>query len=257
MTEPTTVSITPTDADLANPSSTDPNQTRTGPGQSTETGDKPERPAWLPEKFKTPEDMATAYAELERKQSAPQDDKGLGIPKPDAKPEPGPADAFAQATQEFNQTGQLTDATIARLDKAGVPAEVVQQHIAGLRALGQQIAEDVYRSVGGRDRYAEITAWASSSLPENERAAMDRMLTSGDAVQARTAAIALQARFAAAGRSEPSLATGSAPTGGGNQVFKTEAEMLAAMSDPRYATDADFRRQVARRIPDDMRSLKR
>ena len=44
------------------------------PQQENLDSAKDERPEWLPEKFKTPEDMAKSYTELERKmQSRMQD----------------------------------------------------------------------------------------------------------------------------------------------------------------------------------------
>ncbi len=41
----------------------------------TETPIESERPEWLPEKFESAEDMAQAYAELEKKQSEPKEPK--------------------------------------------------------------------------------------------------------------------------------------------------------------------------------------
>ena len=48
----------------------------------TETPIESDRPDWLPEKFKSPEDMAKAYAEAERKLSEPEDTKEAKEEKP-------------------------------------------------------------------------------------------------------------------------------------------------------------------------------
>ena len=48
--------------------------------EETQTPIESERPEWLPEKFESAEDMAQAYAELEKKQSEPVSYTHLTLP---------------------------------------------------------------------------------------------------------------------------------------------------------------------------------
>ena len=65
-----------------------------------------ERPAWLPEKFKSAEDLAKAYSELETKLGAKptEDGKPLEVPKPTEKPA---VDPVAPAREALATTGEL------------------------------------------------------------------------------------------------------------------------------------------------------
>ena len=45
------------------------------PENTTQSSEQPVRPNWLPEKFKSAEELAKAYGELEKKMSAPQQEE--------------------------------------------------------------------------------------------------------------------------------------------------------------------------------------
>lgn len=80
-----------------------------------------ERPAWLPEKFKTPEDLAKSYKELESK---------LGQPKGPLDPAP-PANPFAD--DAFTPEGVL--------EKVGMTEEQVYEAV---QANGGKIPDELY-----------------------------------------------------------------------------------------------------------------
>jgi len=61
-----------------------------------------ERPAWLPEKFKTPEDLVKSYGELEKARTAPKAPvKGEADPIP-----------FDTLTAEFSEKGEISEETL-------------------------------------------------------------------------------------------------------------------------------------------------
>ena len=93
----------------------------------------PERPEWLPEKFKTPEDMAKAYAELEKAKSkgeAPDDkDKDTDATAEKAVDEAGlDMDALSK---EYAESGELSKESLEALSKVGITEDMVQSYITG------------------------------------------------------------------------------------------------------------------------------
>ena len=90
---------------------------------------KEERPEWLDDKFESPEDLAKAYQELQKKMSQPKKQ----APKKEAEPAPTEvtANAIENATQEFAETGELSDKAFEALEAAGLPRNFVEQYISG------------------------------------------------------------------------------------------------------------------------------
>ena len=85
-----------------------------------------ERPEWLPEKFQSAEDMAKAYAELESKQSSGEEAETSESTEETITEE---AQTFAvnDASAEFEEKGQLSDATYEKLAEVGLGKEMVDQ----------------------------------------------------------------------------------------------------------------------------------
>ena len=108
--------------------------------------DQSDRPEWLPEKFKSPEDMAQAYAELEKKLGqAPKEDteeseqveEKAEDDEEQSKENTSEAyKAVAEASKEFFENdGQLSEETYNALEKAGLPRDLVDSYAAGQQAL--------------------------------------------------------------------------------------------------------------------------
>lgn len=214
----------------------------------------PERPEWLPQKFKSPEDMAKAYSQLESKLGQGQqeqdqeevettgeetasdvaellDDKGLDF------------DVFQQ---EYDENGELSDDAYAALEEAGFPRSVVDTWIQGQDALASQMTGEMYDIVGGQEDYNNMVSWAADTLPESEIDAFNATMTSQDPNMIRLAIQGLNARYRS--EAEPSLLQGGTGTVSSGGRFESNAELTAAMSDPRYSKDPAYRQQVADKL---------
>jgi hypothetical protein len=218
-----------------------------------------ERPGWLPEKFKTPEDLAKAYGELEKKQSQ-------GGKKDDATPPEGdlkiPPEAEANAAeaeagidmdvlaQEYaDNGGSLKDETYEKLEKAGFKRDQVDRYIKGQEALAQNLRNGLYDEAGGKEKFEAAMKWAATGLSKDERIVYNAMVDSGNLEGAKLAMRGLMAKYATAEGSEPNLVSGEgAPATAGAQSFRSNAEITKAMSDPRYKTDEAYRKEVAQRL---------
>jgi hypothetical protein len=218
-----------------------------------------ERPAWLPEKFKSPEDMAAAYSALETKlgagqtQTPPVTDPKAGQQPPANDPtktqqQTPPANVDMDAlSKEFAEKDKLEDTTYQALEAKGFSRKVVDNYIAGQQAIAARIQNEVYTSVGGEQNYMAMIQWAQGNLKPEEATAFDDAVTSGDMAKISFAVAGLNAKFTAANGREPSLVGGAkAPTG--PAPFQSTHEVTQAMRDPRYAKDAAYRAGVEARL---------
>jgi hypothetical protein len=214
------------------------------------------RPSWLPEKFKTPEDLAKSYTELEKAFHAktappPATDK----PKPDTPPAEDkpkldtPKADLAAVAAEFEQTGSLSEDTYTKLAAAGFDRATVDSHIAGQVALAKQIRQDIASVAGGEEKLTKVLEWAGKNLPKDQIEAYDAAAKSKNVNLVKLALAGIVQAFNTANPAEPNLITGQpAPLSGGVQPFRSNAEIVEAMRDRRYQTDPAYRELVARRM---------
>lgn len=203
---------------------------------------KVERPQWLPEEFKTPEEMAQAYAKL-KPQPPPVDAK---------KTEEGITKAGLDMTAlsaEFAKDGKLSDDSMAKLEKVGITKPMVDAYVEGQKAQAAAYVTSVAESVGGQDNLNATLEWAGKSLTADEIAAANKALQSGDAAQARLVVAGLRSRMVAQQGQEPSLVQGrSGLTAGVAQGYESTQQWIADVNSHAYKTDPAFREKVARRV---------
>ena len=227
-----------------------------------ETSDKPieeskeTRPEWLPEKFKSPEDMAKAYGELETK---------LGQPEPkqaevkETKKDDLSIDNAEKAVenaglsmdtlqQEYNESGQLNDKSYEALAKAGIPKDYVDAFIKGQEAIATQTANTLKQEVGGDEAYKNMMTWASENLNEAEINAYNRTVNGKDIEATKLAIAGLNAKYKNAEGIEPNLARGDRPSTSNATGYRSWAEVTAAMSDPRYSKDVAYQADVQAKL---------
>jgi len=215
-----------------------------------------DRPEWLPEKFNSVEDMASAYESLEQKLGSQDEEEH----EEEYEEEEGQDDLdaiaeeleeigidFDSLSQEFAELGGLSEDSYDSLIDAGIPRGIVDQFIDGQMAVAEQMQEEAFEQVGGQEAYADMVAWASDSLPEASIDAFNNAVNSGNIESANLAIQGLQAQYRSVHGSEPSLVMGETKsvTGG---VFDSAAQLTAAMRDPRYSTDSAYRQQVASKL---------
>ena len=203
-----------------------------------------ERPEWLPEKFKSPEDMAKSYSELEKKLSQPNDSEPEQAEV--AETETSPAPQFDKFAEEFAQSGELSADSFTELEAMGYPRDMVETYIKGMTATQSADANEVMQLAGGAEGYQELTDWARDNMPTNELEVYNQMV-SGSTDNAKMAVEWLMSKREVAGAVEPNLLSGRA-TGAPKDAFRSTAEVVQAMKDPRYTQDPAFRRDVEEKL---------
>ena len=220
------------------------------------------RPAWLPDKFDSPEAMARAYSELENRFHA--NDEQLQQYENQANYEqqaqeimetpPHMVDQlldergldFSVFQQEYNETGQLSEDAYKALEEAGIEPQMVDTWIQGQEAIADQQIDSIYNMVGGEDAYNSMLEWAGNNLQPWEMDAFNDQIENLDA-NSMFAVQGLMARMQNDEGSPPMLYQGE-PSQYSAPKYDSLAQLTSAMSDPRYASDPAFRREVTERL---------
>lgn len=204
-----------------------------------------ENPEWLPEKFKTPEELAKAYNELERergKESAPKETeeqpKDVSVV----------SDAIKEASDSFYSNGELSEDNFKALEDNGIPREFVEAYVRGQQASIEADANAIRESVGGRENYDSMIDWATTSLPSSEINSFNEIVSTGSKEAANMAVKGLYARYMGeSGQSSVNIAKGGTSKAA-VQPFNSNAQVVEAMNDRRYQNDPAYRAEVERRI---------
>ena len=217
------------------------------------------RPEWLPEKFKSAEELVASYQELEKKLGQPKQEAEETITEEQRETIQEQENEVAQVMdkagldfnvfqQEYEENGELSQEAYDALSKAGFPKTLVDTWIQGQEALQGDLNNEVYQSVGGEDSYLSMLEWAKDNLPENDISAFNASVETGDRNLVKFAVQGLYARYRTeVGGNEPQLTQGSASESSGGS-FQSAAELTAAMRDPRYAKDPSYRKSVANKL---------
>ena len=224
-------------------------------------------------KFKSVEDLAASYKELEGKlgaateedQADTSEQEETETTESDFDAEEYYGDGLASVLEEvgidpqeisnrFTETGEINDDDYAKLGEAGFSKQVIDTYLDGLRnggVTGEDIAsaqiQGIKDSVGGDDNYSKMVAWAVDNLPANEVNEFNSLTETGNATAIKFAVQGLYSQYNNAMGVEPNLVTGRASQSG-PAPFRSTNEVVTAMSDPRYGKDVTYTEDVQRRL---------
>tara|TARA_S200002703_G_scaffold120055_1_gene105822 strand:+ start:61 stop:708 length:648 start_codon:yes stop_codon:yes gene_type:complete len=168
-------------------------------------------------KYENAQELEKAYVELQRKLGGQSEDEESDVPE-EAEQE------TEEETEEVEETEEETQVTMTAED------------IQTLKNL-----------VGGDEAYGEMIAWASDNMTEQEQQAYDYVMDLDDPWAAFFAVKALQNSYNNANGYEGELLTGKSPSNPVD-VFRSQAEVVEAMSDPRYDNDPAYRNDVFEKL---------
>ena len=221
-------------------------------------------------KFKSVEDLAASYKELEGKlgqvteEDQPQSEEETETTDSEFNAEEYYGDGLASVLEEvgidpqeiserfYNDDG-ISEDDYAKLGEAGFSRQIIDTYLDGLRGGGQ--SEDIASnqiqgikdSVGGDENYSKMVAWALESLPAEEVKAFNDLTETANAPAIKLAVQGLYSQYNNAMGVEPSLVSGRASSSGPTP-FRSTAEVVTAMSDPRYGKDVSYTEDVQRRL---------
>jgi hypothetical protein len=205
-------------------------------------------------KYQSAEELERGYLELQKRLSSQTEEEPQVEEAPEAEEEEEievDGDLF-DAIMESYRTGEWDDNLVEEVGKMD-PIDVANMFLTK-QGEAQQTAvateEDVTQiqdSVGGVDEYQNMLQWAGQNLSEQEINLYDAAMDRGDPLTMFFAAQALNSRYQDAVGYDGEMLTGSAPRNTSN-AFRSQAELIAAMSDPRYDKDPAYRQDIADKL---------
>ena len=242
--------------------------------------DGDEKPAeLLAGKYKSVEDLEKAYKELQTKLSrgesvdpAPEDssvtdddDESESDDKPAGDAREiygdligGKLDEAGIDFQEMNvrwqQSGTLESEDYDQLAEAGFNRDMVDAYLSGLQykaaqdtALSVKEVASIKESLGGEAEYSKMIQWAGDNLSPEEVEGFNQIINTQPMAAVKMAVTGLHARYTAVEGREPKLIGGRASKGNTDK-FESTAQLVEAMSDPRYSKDPAYQRKVQEKL---------
>ena len=211
-------------------------------------------------KFKDAEDLEQAYIELQRKLGDPSQRNAEEEPEQESE-----EDSIDDTEQEEISTDFLdrlweesqdeySDETLQALENMD-PADLAQMYLEYRHQVEEGSDTDVISAedvdalqgiVGGEQQYSQMMGWAQENLSEQEISMYDAVMEKGDPLACYFAVNALAMRFQDSQGYDGQMLTGKPPSN--QQGFRSQAELVRAMSDPRYDNDPAYRADVAAKL---------
>lgn len=233
-------------------------------------------------KYKSVEDLEKAYKELQTKLSrgqstapeaedndAADSDETDGDDETDDKPAGDAREIYGDLIggklddagidfQEMNvrwqQSGTLESGDYDQLAEAGFNRDMVDAYLSGLQykaaqdtALSVKEVASIKESLGGEAEYNKMIQWAGDNLAPEEIEGFNQIINSQPMAAVKMAVTGLHARYTAVEGREPKLIGGRASKGSSDK-FESTAQLVEAMSDPRYSKDPAYQRKIQEKL---------
>lgn len=166
-------------------------------------------------KFKDQSSLEKAYLELQKKLGEPTDEPEVG--------------------EEVEQEEQPSNEEDTPEEDAG-------------EQLSEEQANQLFEMVGGEKAYKSMIDWAGQNFTKEEVQMYDSVMGKGDANAIFFAVQALNSKYTDAVGKDGQLLTGQRSAAQQDASFRSQQELVQAMSDPRYDRDPAFRDDVIRKL---------
>tara|TARA_R100001198_G_scaffold80849_1_gene53554 strand:+ start:2219 stop:2974 length:756 start_codon:yes stop_codon:yes gene_type:complete len=203
-------------------------------------------------KYKNAEELESAYLELQKKLGADAEEPEEQVEEEEQSEETD-SDLFDRLWEgELND--QFSDELLDELSNAD-PTDLAQMHLDYRRQMEsnspqpmtEETATQLKGMVGGDQEYTNLLGWAKENFSEQEIDMYDSIMDSGNTEAAFFAIQALALRYSDSVGTEGELIQGRAATDS-TQGFRSQAELVNAMNDPRYERDAAYRNDIMRKL---------
>ena len=230
---------------------------------SLEVGEKlvAEQEGLLAGKYKSAEDLEQAYLSLQQKLGQEETgDEGEGEEEgvDEEISEDAPAVSLINEASEeyYANDGTLSEETIQKF--SGMSSQDLVNAYLEIQANNPQAPQQsvemteaqvnqVQNAAGGEANWNQVTAWAQQNLPESQINAFDSVVDAGNAAAIGIAFRGIQSQYNDANGYEGRMLQGK-PANSAGQTFRSQAELVSAMSDPRYDNDPAYRADVIQKL---------
>ena len=220
-------------------------------------------------KYKNAEELEKAYVELSKKlgqdgkEEAPEAQNEQEEVLPETSEEKSQevrpaAELINSANDEYwDNDGKLSSDTLDKFASMS-SKELVEAYMEVQRNspqtstqeaadLPDSAVNEIKNFAGGEQAYANMTQWASDNLDAQAVQAFDSIVDTGSVQAIKLAVNGLKQQYEQAVGYEGTMYTGKAPSSS-KDVYRSQAELVAAMSDTRYDNDPAYRQDVIAKL---------
>ena len=227
-------------------------------------------------KYKNAQELEKAYIELESKlgdkdkdevteteeteevSDEPYDKSQLETFEESLRPS---VELITEASLEFDEKGSMSPETIEKfsslsstdlikayeeIQKRGAENRPTAEETAAVDLTNSQVNQ-IQNSVGGEQAYQGLLGWASDNLPPEYVQSYDNLVDTGNVEAIQLALNGIRAQYEQTNGYEGRMLQGKAPKSGGD-TFRSQAEVVAAMSNPKYDNDPAYRQDVMEKL---------
>ena len=227
-----------------------------------------EQEGLLAGKYKSAEDLEQAYLSLQKKlgqeeteeENYEETDEGYAEEEgsdEEVSPNAPAVSLITDASDEYYaNNGELSEETIAKFSEMSsqdlvnayleIQANNPQAQTQAVEMSDAQV-NSIQNAAGGEANYNRVIEWAASNLPEAQIDAFDSVVDSGNPAAIGIAFQGLQSKYNEANGYEGRMLQGKAADSNGD-VFRSQAQLVEAMSDPRYDRDPAYRQNIASKL---------
>ena len=173
-------------------------------------------------KYQNAEELEKAYVELQRKLGQQSEDEEPDVPE-----------ETSNETEEQTEEEQVEEQ----------PEEEETKTVS----MSQQDVDTLMDMVGGKEAYTNMISWASETMTKQEIEMFDYVMDLDNPWAAFFAIKTVQNAYENTVGKDGRLLTGKAPVAS-KDVFRSQAEVIQAMDDPRYESDPAYRNDVFEKL---------
>ena len=199
-------------------------------------------------KYKNAEELEKGYLELQQKLSSNQPAEKAEPEQTEESAEPSILDRIweeSTSQEEFSPelTEEISKMSSTELANMYLDYRQANQGAEPARDFSQEEIQQLQGVVGGQENYTNMIDWAQKSLNETEVNMFDAVMAKGDPLAAFFAVRSLAYAYNDAVGYDGNIVQGKAPKQNTDQ-FRSQQELITAMSDPRYENDPAYRQDV-------------
>ena len=209
-------------------------------------------------KYTNAEELEKAYIELQKKLGDTEEETEEPAEEPAEEPEPevSPAQSLiTDASTEFAENGKLSEEMMSKFSEMS-SQDIVQAYVdmqanapqAETAELSESEVNSIKNSVGGDQAYDNVMQWAGDNLTPDQVDAFDNIIATGNSNVIQMMVNGLKAQYDSSNGYEGRMLSGKSANTGSSDVFRSQAELVSAMSDSRYESDPAYRNDLLEKL---------
>ena len=213
-------------------------------------------------KYTNAEELEKAYMELQRKlgdsdegdEEEVSEDEGEDVEETEAEYTEAQT-LISNASQEYAETGNISDEMMEQFGEMS-SQELVEAYMniqanapeAVAEELSESEVNSIKNSVGGDQAYDNVMQWAGENLDPDQVDAFDNIIATGNSTAIQMMVNGLKAQYDSSNGYEGRMLFGKSANASSSDVFRSQAELVAAMSDSRYESDPAYRNDLLEKL---------